>query len=94
MPAHPASPACPATFLPQPSIRPLDKYLATSNPRVLLLVSFGERVLTANPLLLFNATGFSRWGHRCAWCAALATAARHSTPADALLVPAPGSHLP
>lgn len=49
---------------PQPSIRPLGKFLGTSDPRVLLLISFGERVLAANPLHLFGAEGLSRWGRR------------------------------
>ncbi|PRW58310.1 hypothetical protein C2E21_3288 [Chlorella sorokiniana] len=38
----------------------MGKFLGTSDPRLLLLISFGERVLAANPLHLFGAEGFSR----------------------------------
>ncbi len=44
----------------------MGKFLGTSDPRVLLLISFGERVLAANPLHLFGAAGFSRWASAAA----------------------------
>lgn len=74
---------CPSAPTPQPSIRPLGKFLGTSDPRVLLLISFGERVLAVNPLHLFGAGGFSRWGRCehalgvCAFLKACAAAALH-----------------
>lgn len=45
---------------PVPSIGIAGKYTTTQAPKVPVLVAFGERVMQANPLGLFNTTGFSR----------------------------------
>ena len=50
--------SCVATT--QPSVRKIGKFLSTSQPKVPLMVDFGERVMALDPLKLFNATGFGR----------------------------------
>ena len=45
---------------PQPVIRIAGKYASTSQPRVPVLIDFGERVLQSNPLGLFNTSGMGR----------------------------------
>lgn len=70
LPCHPHLPACaqmPNACLllyPQPEVRIAGKYAAADSPRIPLVVDFGRRVQQLNPLGLFNATGFGRWGRR------------------------------
>ncbi|PSC71772.1 T9SS C-terminal target domain-containing [Micractinium conductrix] len=45
---------------PQPVIKQLGKYATTEQPRFPLFIDFGERVLTTNPLRLFQTTGIGR----------------------------------
>mgnify|MGYP001810831479 CR=1 FL=1 len=63
-PSHrPPSPPTPSsTHAAQPVIKQLGKYATTEQPRFPLFIDFGERVLTTNPLRLFQSTGIGRSG--------------------------------
>ncbi|PRW60571.1 rhamnose-binding lectin-like [Chlorella sorokiniana] len=45
---------------PQPRINTVGRYAAASTPRVPLVIDYGERLATLNPLGLFTARGFGR----------------------------------
>ncbi len=50
------------TVKPETRILSANKYGTTDNPHPLIFIDFRERVLASDPLKLFTASGFGRWG--------------------------------